>query len=178
VTYPHNIAIPKDGAIYNDRCRWQDIAFGQKVQVAGDESIDADGYVFFPSAITGIVPDLTFRLTLESEVQEGEIVHVERVGGLRMAVGRLLDTAESTTLGTIDDLDVLDNGVGSVALTFSAVDSATSYQAQVDGEDEGDSTSETIIVLTGLSSEEHDFTVIATDGTSETTSNEVTHEVT
>lgn len=174
MTYPHSIVIP---SVYTGRFRWQDIAFGQKVMLSGDESVDGDGYLFFPSHINGLVQDLTFRMTVGSEVQDGKIVHVERVGGFRTAVGRLLDMPQGATLGTISDLQVLDNGAGSVALVFTTVDGATSYQAQVDGTDAGDPVTEGIIVLSGLSSGEKTFTVVASDGTNTTTSNAVVHEV-
>lgn len=180
MTYPHSIEIPKgSGSVYDASCRWQDMAFGQKVSIVGDDSLDADGQCYLPTFETGILPRQSFRLTLDSQTQDGEVVHVERVGRRTMLVGRLLDVPLSTTLGTISDLTVMaGENSGEALLLFTPPAGHTSMQAQVDGSDEGSATSETgAILLTGLAAGTYDFTVDATDGTTTTTSNAVSFEV-
>lgn len=171
--FPHSITIPADGSVYDSKCRWQDIAFGQKIQISGDQSIDADGHVFFPTNVSGLEPDLAFKLTLDGETQTGKIVHVERVGKYRSAIGRLIDEPQSTTLGTIDDLAAL-AGDTRVVLTWTGVDGATSYQAKVDGVLYGSATTDTAIEVTGLTNgTQYTFVVVASDGSSTTESNSV-----
>lgn len=181
--YLDTIEIPAgSGAVYEGRFRWQDMGYGQKVQVAGDESVDADGFGFLPRLIAGLVPDLTFRMVLASsgEAQTGKVVRPERVGQSRMFVGRLLDTAKPSSLGAISDLTVLANGAGSVALVFTPATGATSHQATVDGVNVGSAADGQtgIIVLSGLTAGTKTFRVVASDGSTTTNSNAVAHEVT
>jgi len=171
---------------YSGACQVYDDEVQIRRMTGGDASFDAQALIRLPHQSHSNWTNKTFdqdsatvTATYEGIVQTGRIKAVMRKQAMCFVAVNWLDAAEGSDLGTISDLAVLDNGSGGVALTFTPATGATSHQAQVDGVDEGASVDGDtgIIVLSGLSSGEQDFTVIASDGTDETTSNEVTFEV-
>ena len=170
------------GAVYDGRFRYSDVSLGSKLNEATDEDVKSVGFGFFPDPVAlvrGLTIEVTFGPVGSRLIQVGVIDSVERVNGRTMTVIHFTDVAETGTLGTIDDLTVIDNGSGSVVLTWTPIDGVTAYQAQVDAVDNGASVAPelTIIVLSGLVAGSKTFTIDATDGTTTTSSNAVEHTV-
>lgn len=111
--------------------------------------------------------------------QRGKLGKVERVGGRVATHIEMQDAAMGSDLGTPEIEVVLSAGPGAVVIAFTETDGATSYQAKVDGVNEGDAVgpNDGAISLYSLSAGSHSFVVTASDGTNTSDSDAVTFEV-
>lgn len=185
----HTCTLTDDaGAVYSGSAH----VHADEVSIAralrNDSAFDADALVRLPhQSRTGWSRKVfnqdraTVECSYEGITQVGRVKSVMRRQTMCFLAVEWQDAAElETTLGTISDLVAVAGGSGAVSLAFTPVANATAYQAQQDGVNVGSPVGADIgyIALSGVTPGTYDYTVVASDATSETTSNEVELTVT